>query len=252
MKKDKSLSATVVEKCFKIAGIKKTFSDKERYEKFMSNLKHEEYKIPSFLFKSTLEIKEYLNRKVYFLNKKDDNNYIIIYLHGGAYVSEPLLTHWQYVDHLAQTINAQIVFPIYPLIPNNTHIDAYDLLNEIYPDLLMTNKKIILMGDSAGGGLALAYNEYLYEKKVDLPDKLILFSPWVDVSMTNPDIIDYEEEDPSLSLYGLTELGKLWADKISTKDYLVSPIYGDLSSIKKGLIFVGTSEIFYPRYKIIR
>lgn len=249
MKKDRSISATVVEECFRLVGVKKKMCDKERYEKFMSDLKREEYKIPTFLFKSSVEIKKYLNKKVYILNKKEDTSYVILYLHGGAYVNEPLITHWQYVDHLAQAVNAEIIFPIYPLIPDYTYKDSFELLDALYKDILKLNKTIIFMGDSAGGGLALSYNEYLYEKNIERPSKLVLFSPWVDVSMENTEMIKYEEEDPSLSKYGLIELGKLWAGDVSTKDYKVSPIYGNLKSIKKALVFVGTRELLYPDIK---
>ena len=78
------------------------------------------------------------------------------------------------------------------------------------------------------------------------PDKMILLSPWLDVSMSNPEIEDYESADPMLSAYGLIEMGKCWAGDLELTDYRISPIYGDISALRNVYLFVGTREIFYP------
>ena len=78
------------------------------------------------------------------------------------------------------------------------------------------------------------------------PDKLILFSPWMDISMSNPDAANYEALDPMLSAYGLIEMGKCWAGDLDLHDYRVSPMFGDISMLRNVYLFVGTREIFYP------
>lgn len=98
----------------------------------------------------------------------------------------------------------------------------------------------------AGGGLAASYCEYLGEEGLAQPDAMILLSPWVDVSMSNPDIEDYESADPMLSAYGLTEMGRYWAGDLDLTDYRVSPLYGDVSVLQNVCLFVGAREIFYP------
>jgi len=111
---------------------------------------------------------------------------------------------------------------------------------------LESNKKIILMGDSAGGGFALAFTQYLKELNIKLPFKLILISPWVDISMSNPSICEYEKIDPILSRCGLVEIGKYWAGDLDVKDYKLSPIFGNLVNIPNTLLFAGENEILYP------
>jgi acetyl esterase/lipase len=71
----------------------------------------------------------------------------------------------------------------------------------------------------------------------------VVFSPWVDISMSN---LPYDNEnDPILGEVGLRQIGKSWAGELDTKDYRVSPIFGDNKGLAKTLIFAGTGEIFY-------
>ena len=91
------------------------------------------------------------------------------------------------------------------------------------------------MGDSAGGGFALSFCQYLKTINLPQPKEIITFSPWVDVSMPRN---DYDNEnDPILGEIGLKEVGKSWAGDLDTKDYRVSSIYGDNEGLAKNLIF---------------
>ena len=102
------------------------------------------------------------------------------------------------------------------------------------------------MGDSAGGGLALGLSLYFAKKKLPVPDKLILLSPWIDLKMDNPKIEEYLDIDPMLKIDELRVDAAYWANGKNLKDYRLSPIYGDLSVLKDVTVFCGTHEIFYP------
>lgn len=100
------------------------------------------------------------------------------------------------------------------------------------------------MGDSAGGGLSAAFCEYLAENDLPQPKNLILISPWVDVSMSG----DYDsvKYDPMLGVDGARKMGESWAGNLDTKNYKVSPLFGDVKKLPKTTLFVGTYEIIYP------
>ena len=102
------------------------------------------------------------------------------------------------------------------------------------------------MGDSAGGGLSLALTEHFKAEGIRLPDELVLLSPWVDVSMENEQITDYESVDPFLSVAPLRSCGEQWKGDLDAHDWRVSPIYGDLKGIRNVTVFVGTDGILYP------
>ena len=110
--------------------------------------------------------------------------------------------------------------------------------------MLTLDKPIIIMGDSAGGGLSAAFCEYLAVNDSPQPKNLILISPWVDVTMSG----DYDgvEFDPMLGIDGLREMGKSWAGELNPKDYKISPLFGEVRKLPKTTLFVGTHEILYP------
>ena len=192
--------------------------------------------------KSIFKIIDFKGMQVFTFGNKNCEN-IIVYVHGGAYVNEINYQHHLYCMKLSRKLNSYVLAPVYGLAPKHKSQETFDALRELYEDLLKTNKNITLMGDSAGGGFVLSFAQYL--KTIDLPQpkKIITFSPWVDISMSNP---PYDSEnDPILGEIGLREIGKSWAGNIDTKDYRVSPLYGDKSNLAKTLIFAGTNEIFY-------
>ncbi|WP_407424583.1 alpha/beta hydrolase [Methanobrevibacter sp.] len=160
------------------------------------------------------------------------------------YVNEIKLPHISFCDKLAKKVNACVFAPIYPLAPNHTYEETYEIVEKLYRHLLTMNKPIIIMGDSAGGGLSAAFCEYLATNDLPQPANLILISPWLDVSMSG----DYDdvEFDPMLGVDGLREMGETWAGNLDPKDYKVSPMFGEVAGLPKTTLFVGTHEIFYP------
>ena len=79
-----------------------------------------------------------------------------------------------------------------------------------------------------------------------MPDRLILLSPWVDASMDNEQISEYESVDPFLKVTPLRDCAEQWKGDLDLHDWHISPIYGDLKSIRNVTVFVGTDGIFYP------
>lgn len=239
--------ATLVEIFFRVSGTKDKFEDEEKCAEYIEMRRDAPEYVLDVKLSSDVSESEVNGNKVYWLSATDSPEMTVLYLHGGAYINDATSYHWMLCDKLVQKANAEVVFPIYPLAPNHTWDETYDMLNVLYQDILEnTVGPVIIMGDSAGGGLAVAFCEYISELGLDQPDKMILFSPWMDVSMSNPEVADYEDVDPMLSAYGLIEMGRCWAGDLDMKDYKVSPIYGDISSLQNVYLFVGTREIFYP------
>ena len=243
----RSNMATLSEVFLRIAGTKQKFSDAEKCAAYIAERGDAEpYTLNTKLNAAVSE--ETINGStVYTLLPSQTPEYIILYLHGGAYVNDASANYFKFCDKLAGKLNAEVIFPIYPLAPNHTWDETFELLTDIYQGKLNDAQlPVIVMGDSAGGGLCVAFCEYLNELGLTQPDKMVLFSPWMDISMSNPDAASYEKSDPMLSAYGLVEMGKCWAGELDLQDYKVSPIFGDLSCLGNVYLFVGTREIFYP------
>jgi len=109
------------------------------------------------------------------------------------------------------------------------------------------------MGDSSGGGLALAFAQKLAEMDFPVqPEKLILLSPWLDITMENPEIAQVEELDSMLTLEGLRGAADLYADGDDKSHYLLSPINGNLKGLGDISVYIGTHDILWPDCKLFQ
>jgi len=176
----------------------------------------------------------------------------ILCVHGGGYLMDLADFELRGFDDLAQKCHAKAIVPCYDPIFHGTYKEAYELLLSVYRDILAKGGKVALTGSSAGGGLALGFVEYLNEIGEKIPEKLILYCPWIDATLTNPSIDDYIMRDKCLGVYGLQQLGVLWADDLDPSDYRISPIKGDLSKpMPDTLLYTGTEEILYPDAELL-
>ncbi|WP_296888361.1 alpha/beta hydrolase fold domain-containing protein [uncultured Methanobrevibacter sp.] len=203
----------------------------------------EPYEIPKRIYHTKVESKDMFGCQMVLFNEIEDAERLVIYIHGGIYVNEIRLPHISFCDNLAKKINACVFTPIYPLAPNHTYKETYEIVEKLYNHLLTMNKPIIIMGDSAGGGFTASFCEYLDVNNLPQPKNIILISPWVDVSMSG----DYDdvEYDPMLGVEGAREMGKAWAGDLDPKDYRISPLFGEVSKLPKTTLFIGTHEIIY-------
>jgi len=170
-----------------------------------------------------------------------------IYLHGGAYVGEIAPQHWALIEKLADA-GVRVDVPIYGLAPQHTHRDAFPLVTEVYRRLLdeVDPSTVTIAGDSAGGGLALGFAQTLAAAGLPQPQRLVLLSPWLDLTISNPDVPAVEERDPWLSSRGLRVAGAAWAGGDDPTDPRLSPLNGPLAGLAPMDVYVGTHEICLP------
>lgn len=212
-------------------------------EKFLAKKLKAKDKTIKTLFKT----KKYNDNQVLTFGNENKER-IILYIHGGGYINEINIQHKIYSYLLSRKLNAYVLMPVYPLTPKYTYKETYELISHIYEELLKQEKEIILMGDSAGGGFAISFCQYLNTINLEQPNYLITFSPWLDLSMSG-EYKEIEETDPILGMIGLKAIGEKWAGDLDTQNYKVSPYFGDNTNLPKTLIFTGTNEIFYTDIK---
>ncbi len=225
-----------------VLSLKPKTSKNRKYKRVLN--KGEKSSTPSKILKTRFVDKK--NGRIFYANENSDANIVIIYLHGGAYSEDFLPFHWVFLRKIIKYTNAKIIAPAYRLAPFGTYKEAFDLIIPLYEECIKSNNKVIIMGDSAGGGLAMALAIHFKINKIKLPNELILISPWIDVVMDNPEITKYQKKDPMLSIKMLKSAVKPWIGELDEHDWHVSPIYGDLSGINNITIFAGTREILYP------
>ena len=202
-----------------------------------------------------LETEEFIGRKVFIITPKNEqkSQKVILYLHGGSYVAETSSNHWKFLEKLVKDTNATIILPDYPLTPKYTYKDVFTMITPLYKEIIeeVPTNNLILMGDSAGGGMGLALLERLSEENIEMPYKTILMSPWLDVRLENPEIDNVQKYDKDLNKESLKIAGIAYAGKDGIDSYLVNPIDGDLSKLKNITIFTGTYDILNPDVHVL-
>ena len=184
--------------------------------------------------------------------KTQVTNAHVLYFHGGAYLLEGNSMHWKIVETVINKANCKVSYIDYPLAPESTYKNTFHMVQQSFDKLTQQypNDRFMLMGDSAGGGLALAFAQKLANENAAVqPVKNILFSPWLDLAMQNPKIQKQESLDKLLPLQGLIDAGKKYAGGDVVNNYLLSPINGNMAGIGETIIFYGTHELFYPDCK---
>lgn len=169
----------------------------------------------------------------------------LLYLHGGAYVHEVQSIQWNVVGGLVKRLGAGVVAPVYPLAPEHGWQEGLASVERVYLDLVaeVGAENVVLLGDSAGGGLALVLAQQLRDQGKPLPAALVLVSPWLDVGATGADQPQLEARDPVLRINFLRHCGRLWARDLTLDDPRVSPLFGDHSGLPPTIVFSGGRDV---------
>lgn len=186
--------------------------------------------------------------------KTNTNGKQVIYLHGGAFVNSFASQHWQFMSKLVQALNCTVTAPNYPHAPEHYVNDVFDLMLPLYSELatLAGSSNVTIMGDSSGGGISLALAQRLREDGQEQPGRVILLCPWLDATLSNPDIPEFDKVDPFLGVEGLKYGGQVYARNVDPRNYLVSPVYGSLKNLAPISLFIGTRDILLPDCRKLR
>ncbi|MGO4329423.1 alpha/beta hydrolase [Cupriavidus sp. 2TAF22] len=178
----------------------------------------------------------------------------ILYLHGGGYVFDIVSQHWEFVGKLVDELGATVIVPIYPLAPEHTHREVFAGLMPLYERLVHGHDPagLTVMGDSAGGGMALALAQLARDAGLALPGRLVLLSPFLDAGGSNPGIDAIEPLDLMLSRPGGIECGRVYAGDDPVTLAQVSPINGSLQGLPPTTLFIGTHDILLPDCRLFR
>ena len=225
------------------------FGMKQKTERIMikNGFAKEPAKIPGSLLKRfNIQEVEQDTRKIWTISPVDSkSDLIILYFHGGAYMSSLIQEHWNLMEKLISKSGATIVVPDYPLTPEASCEATYDFIEGLFTKLITEYpaKRIVFMGDSAGGGLALGFTQQLRDENKMQPEQIIIFSPWLDVTMSNPLLEILDKKDNLLSINGLKNAGQKYAADLDLKDFRVSPVYGNLTGLCRISLFTGTRDL---------
>lgn len=251
---ERSVESVQFEKLLFSQSNKKSFSSIENAQQFIKQRGTENihpYVIGEDVnLLSDLKEQTFEDMQVFILNdQKSSSQMVILYIHGGAWTNQPLNLHWLFMDKMAQALNAKVIAPIYPKVPHFSYQDTYPKMLSLYKEILVSiesSNQLTIIGDSAGGNIALGLIQLLKRDGLPQPQDIMLLSACVDMSLENPLIQEYEENDPMLASEGMEVITKIWAADKALKDPIISPIYGDFQGVGKITHFIGSHESLYP------
>jgi triacylglycerol lipase len=179
-------------------------------------------------------------------------NYVVA-IHGGAFIFPPSIFHWLDYTVTAYQTGATFEVPIYPLLQQGG--TAGTVVPAMAGLLCMEiaqhgGPHVSVLGDSAGGNLALAAAEYLANHGEPEPASMVLLSPWLDVTFSNPNIGFVH--DPLLPIGPGQQIGKAWAGQLSVTDPEVSPLYGLVSGLPPTYVYSGSLDSLAPDVLVLQ
>ena len=167
---------------------------------------------------------------------------LVVYLHGGVYAYGNINAYRAMLTHLSRSLNTAILYVEYSLSPehpfptaNNEILNVYRELTKKYPGY-----KITIIGDSAGGGLAISLVNDAQKANLSMPSSLALISPWVDLKCVNNSYTTKQALDPILNKVFLYSHALMYA---SNKIKAADPSEIKFKKFPPVLLVVGTDEV---------
>lgn len=180
---------------------------------------------------------------------------VILYCHGGGYTSGNLGYSRILASKLANAVGCDVLTFDYRLAPEHPYPAPLQDAQKAWDHLMYLGygaRDIVLAGDSAGGNLALELTMSLRDAGRKLPRRLVLLSPWTDMTASGPSYETCRETDPILTQDYICAVREVFAPGNDWRDPKLSPLFGDFTQFPYTLIQVGSHEILYSDSERLR
>lgn len=169
----------------------------------------------------------------------------VLYFHGGGYAFGTAKLARDFTWRIGAAACACVIYVDYRLAPEHPFPAAVEDAATAYRWLAgrFDPRRIAFMGESAGGGLALATLYKLRDEGLPLPGAAVAISPWTDLALTGPSLQSNAAADPMLTATHLPALANGYLAGADPRHRYASPLYGDASGLPPTLIHVGSDEI---------
>jgi epsilon-lactone hydrolase len=175
-----------------------------------------------------------------------DAGAVMLYLYGGGYMLGSPASRRKTAGHLAVAAGVRVLVPTYRLAPEHPFPAAVEDAVQAYRWLLehgVAPSRLVVAGDSAGGGLALATLLAARDRGLPMPAGAIALSPWADLTCGGDSVDDRPQSDLECARAGLLEMAGWYLAGADPRDPLASPVFADLSRLPPILCLVGGDEV---------
>lgn len=254
-----SLQSKITSRLLFLTGMKNFFVDEDKITAKLAKARAKGPDLPSSRFRKKYDVheEELDGYPLYTVSPKtgghSDGKHVL-YLHGGGYVLDMTWAHWNFIGRLIDATGVSVSVPIYPLAPESKCENLVALMHSLLQRLVIEHggQNVSVVGDSAGGGLALALAQVMRDAGERLPAEMILLSPWLDVTASDPSQPEIEPKDPLIALKGLRCCAEFYAGDLPKTDPRVSPLFGSMDGLPPVQIFTGTSDVLLTDARRLR
>ncbi|MDG4664540.1 alpha/beta hydrolase [Mycobacterium sp. 236(2023)] len=202
--------------------------------------------VPPFFVRPGLDVErtEFEGMKVWSLAPRENKtDKVVVALHGGSYEGQVNVFQWSTYAVMARDTGATVVVPLYELAPKGTAATEVPRTANFITTMIDEHgaENVSVLGDSAGGGLALAALQEVARRNSRQPSRLVLLAPWLDVSMSDPR--SEEIKDPLLDIPNLARPGAQWAGPAGTADPMASPLFGSLDGLPPTYVYSSSRDL---------
>ncbi|MFX0037773.1 MAG: alpha/beta hydrolase [Promethearchaeota archaeon] len=191
----------------------------------------------------------------YSFNSENSKSGVLLYLHGGGYFSGSYISHRRFVSILCKKLHLNAYSINYRLAPEDPYPagldDAFFTYKWLLEEKSILAEQIIIMGDSAGGGLALALIHRIGIQNLPQPKAAICLSPWTDMTLTSETFKTKVEEDVFFNVKNMETSALAYLQTHSPESPEVSPIFADFNGFPPIFLQVGTREMLLDDSLII-
>ncbi len=170
---------------------------------------------------------------------------VVLYTHGGGYISHSMSTSRKLVGHLAKAAGAAALIPDYRLAPEHPFPAQLDDATGAYHWLLdrgVAPEAVAIAGESAGGNLAAGTAVKLRDEGHALPGALVLFSPWFDLLGELETFDSNAESDAFLSRQMSQLMAQMFLGETAATEPLANPLHADLTGLPPVFVTAGSEE----------
>ena len=172
---------------------------------------------------------------------------VVLYFHGGGFISGSMYTHRKLCGHFAKAIGCRVLIINYRRTPEYAYPAQIDDALAAYQWLLsqgITPGHIALAGDSAGGGLAIGVALLIRDKGLPLPAAIMPFSAWFDMESTGASLVLNSEKDLLFNIPWIQNMAAMYiGEKGDPRDPYASPLYAELAGLPPIYMHVGEDEM---------
>jgi acetyl esterase/lipase len=178
----------------------------------------------------------------YWVDKQNSGRGLLVYLHGGAFYFGPVKEHWQYIAAICRRTQMAGLMVDYSLAPQSVYPQPLDEIARVI-ETLEPDDNWAILGDSSGAAFALSVVRRLHRMNMPTPAKLVLMSPWLDITLKNPAIKLTEKDDVMMTVERLSNAARAFTGEADAADPDISPMFAQCDGLPSMLLQIGTADL---------